>query len=253
MARLRQYRRGKWIATHDLQPGVSVAGRDDDCDLVLKDPSTSRRHFQVTMDGERKSLLQDLESENGTFVDGVREYSRRLSQRMVIQVGKELILFEPDGQDGAAQVGTDLPQWAVTNMERNPEMGDLADLPSTRAVPPAWQRRAQAAERARMRPHLSMGSGQGEKIFALDTGVTGIGLGAVPVSVGPADRAKVLAEVVRVQDGSFVARAKGFLGRIEVNGESTRKKPLSPGDRITVAGQILVYRPGIEDEESRRP
>jgi hypothetical protein len=251
MARLRLYRRGKWIATHDLQVGTSVAGRDDDCDLVLKDPSTSRRHFQVILDEERKVLLQDLESENGTFVDGVQEFSRRLAQRSVIQVGEELILFEPDGQDGAAQVGTDLPRWAVTNMEQNPEMANLAEAPPTRAVPPAWQRRAQAAERSRMRPHLLMKGGRGDQIFALDTRVTPIGLGAVSVSVGPAARAKVLAEVVRVSEGAFVARAKGLLGKIEVNGESTRKKPLSPGDRITVAGQTLVYRLGIEDEEAK--
>jgi len=248
MARLRLYRKGRWIATHDLKPGTSVAGRDAECELILKDPSTSRRHFQVTMDEERKILLQDLESENGTFVDGVREFSRRLAQRSIIQVGNELVLFEPDGQDGAAQVGMDLPRWAVKNMVKNPEMAGAGDLPATRAVPPAWQRRAQASERSRMRPHLTMRDSQVEQIFALDTRVTGIGLGAVQVPVGPADRAKVLAEVIRVEDGSFVVTAKGWFAKIEVNGEPAHKKPLSPGDRITVGGQTLVFQSGIEDE-----
>jgi hypothetical protein len=46
-------------------------GRDRGCDLVLRDPEISRRHAQLRFrDG--RWILRDLDSTNGTFVNGVR-------------------------------------------------------------------------------------------------------------------------------------------------------------------------------------
>ena len=49
-----------------------VIGRDDSaCDLVLDSDLTSRRHARIVTDPQGNSLLTDLGSSNGTFVNGL--------------------------------------------------------------------------------------------------------------------------------------------------------------------------------------
>lgn len=49
----------------------TVVGRDDDCDVVIPDPSVSGRHAQIAHDGV-DWLLTDLGSTNGTWLNGAR-------------------------------------------------------------------------------------------------------------------------------------------------------------------------------------
>jgi DNA-binding response OmpR family regulator len=51
--------------------GEVVIGRTDDCDVVLADATVSRRHAVIRRDGDR-FLIEDLESRNGTLIDGRR-------------------------------------------------------------------------------------------------------------------------------------------------------------------------------------
>ncbi len=48
---------------------VLLVGRDDDCDLVIVDRQVSRRHASITRENEQY-ILRDLDSKNGTFVNG---------------------------------------------------------------------------------------------------------------------------------------------------------------------------------------
>src|SRR5205823_3680804 len=48
-----------------------VIGRGSGCDLVLDDPKASRTHARISLQG-RRPTLQDLDSANGTFVNGHR-------------------------------------------------------------------------------------------------------------------------------------------------------------------------------------
>jgi len=56
-----------------LGPGGVVAGRDPECDLVLGDDGVSRRHLRVQPSpGGLRATVTDLESVNGTWVEGTR-------------------------------------------------------------------------------------------------------------------------------------------------------------------------------------
>jgi pSer/pThr/pTyr-binding forkhead associated (FHA) protein len=46
-----------------------VIGRNADCEVPLSDPNASRRHAELSLDGPNV-VVRDLESRNGTFVDG---------------------------------------------------------------------------------------------------------------------------------------------------------------------------------------
>lgn len=51
------------------QPSLLV-GRHERCDIVLRDPSVSRKHARLVF-RDHKWIIQDLRSRNGTIVNGV--------------------------------------------------------------------------------------------------------------------------------------------------------------------------------------
>lgn len=63
------------------------AGRSDDADLILDDPSASRNHFEVTP-YRGGYVLHDLGSTNGTEVNRVQVLECRLSNGDIISVGE---------------------------------------------------------------------------------------------------------------------------------------------------------------------
>jgi diguanylate cyclase (GGDEF)-like protein len=63
-----------------------IIGRGADCGVVLPDTGVSRRHARVVV-REHDFLLEDLQSKNGTFVDGATVTSRSLAVGDVFHVG----------------------------------------------------------------------------------------------------------------------------------------------------------------------
>jgi hypothetical protein len=65
------------LVTEGRKPGQRVfvdqpeliIGRDEHCDLVIDDRQVSRHHARIRLEGEQY-LLEDLDSKNGTFVNG---------------------------------------------------------------------------------------------------------------------------------------------------------------------------------------
>ena len=53
----------------ELTASACVIGRHPDCDLVLEESAVSRRHARILSQGEQ-FFIQDLDSTNGTQVDG---------------------------------------------------------------------------------------------------------------------------------------------------------------------------------------
>jgi S-DNA-T family DNA segregation ATPase FtsK/SpoIIIE len=53
-----------------LRPGTVVVGRAPACEVVLRDTTLSRRHVALTIDADGDVTVDDLESHNGTWVDG---------------------------------------------------------------------------------------------------------------------------------------------------------------------------------------
>jgi EmrB/QacA subfamily drug resistance transporter len=74
-----------------------VLGRDDDADVVLQDPTgkLSRRHMRIKL-GESGPEVEDLDSTNGTFLNGERiSDPRPLVAGDQIQIGESTLEFVP--------------------------------------------------------------------------------------------------------------------------------------------------------------
>ena len=70
-----------------------VIGRSKDCDVQISDPNASRRHAELRQEGAAYWLI-DLDSTNGSSVNGHRTARSKLDSGDVITIGSTDLLFE---------------------------------------------------------------------------------------------------------------------------------------------------------------
>jgi hypothetical protein len=70
-----------------------VIGRSKDCDVQLADPNASRRHAELRQEGAAYWLI-DLDSTNGSSVNGHRTARAKLDSGDVITIGSTDLVFE---------------------------------------------------------------------------------------------------------------------------------------------------------------
>jgi pSer/pThr/pTyr-binding forkhead associated (FHA) protein/septum formation topological specificity factor MinE len=88
----------KFVADFDGRPieyalkeGINVIGRDDKCDVVIEHPQISRNHVSVIVAPEGV-VIQDLNSRNGTFVNGLKvTNTAQIKHGDVVALGKYLM------------------------------------------------------------------------------------------------------------------------------------------------------------------
>jgi pSer/pThr/pTyr-binding forkhead associated (FHA) protein len=96
MAYLRYTCPGRNSQVVQLMKDVTVIGRSAQTDVPLADDNASRRHCQVRK-WAGKFMVEDLQSHNGTFVNGakvVKEHA--LADGDLISVGDTTIVFKAD-------------------------------------------------------------------------------------------------------------------------------------------------------------
>ena len=81
----------------DLDGSLMRAGKSSSCQVVLDDESVSREHFVVERRGE-EYVLRDLDSTNGTSLDGTRVREAYLHPGAVIRAGQTALTFESADQ-----------------------------------------------------------------------------------------------------------------------------------------------------------
>jgi Protein of unknown function (DUF3662)/FHA domain len=81
--------------SHTVDKQSVVIGRSKDCDIRLSDPNVSRRHAEVRQEGTAYWLI-DLESTNGSSVNGRRQQRARLENDDRITLGSTEIVFRRD-------------------------------------------------------------------------------------------------------------------------------------------------------------
>lgn len=82
-----------------LRPGyVKTAGRSPRADFVMDAPLVSRLHCRFEVDDAGSVSVQDLESTNGTYVNGGKVGRAVLAERDVVGVGRVQLRLERDHQ-----------------------------------------------------------------------------------------------------------------------------------------------------------
>ncbi len=89
----------------ELGKGPLAVGRGESADAIVDDQTLSRRHFLIAPDGDG-FLLKDLESQNGTWVDGCRAQTTRLHDHDCILAGRSLFMFSSEAPVQAPQAAS---------------------------------------------------------------------------------------------------------------------------------------------------
>ncbi|MFL5349625.1 MAG: sigma 54-interacting transcriptional regulator [Hyalangium sp.] len=92
--------KGKKLTTQDSLVRV---GSDPASDLVLTDPTVSRRHLEIERTA-RGLLLRDLGSRNGTYLDGRQVLQVVLQSGDKVQLGKTKLNIKPDTRTTEVEV-----------------------------------------------------------------------------------------------------------------------------------------------------
>lgn len=82
---------GRPLRVHGLGGDRVTIGRADDNTVVLNDLQVSRHHAELLRRDDRSWLLSDLDSYNGTFVEGERVEGTRLISDEVISIGSRFL------------------------------------------------------------------------------------------------------------------------------------------------------------------
>ena len=80
----------------DVRVGATTIGRTKDNDVFVLHKSLSRQHARLEHDG-KATFIVDLDSKNGTFVNGARVVgAERMSPGDILRVGETDLRVEED-------------------------------------------------------------------------------------------------------------------------------------------------------------
>jgi hypothetical protein len=83
---------------HEIDKRRVVIGRSKDCDIQVADPNVSRRHAEIRQEGSAYWVV-DLDSTNGTEVNGRRLKRAKLRSGDTITVGSTQVVFQRETRD----------------------------------------------------------------------------------------------------------------------------------------------------------
>jgi EmrB/QacA subfamily drug resistance transporter len=265
----------------------TVLGRDDSADIVLSDNTgqLSRRHVRISA-AEREILVEDLDSTNGTFLNGERVHGKHpLASGDQIRIGASTLEFAPAPDlelTGVHEAPSDLTRLRDVPSDRTRARDVPSDL--TRVRPTGLTRlRAIPAGLTRVRPgvreedpaaaeapppviepeptHAPPGA-DGELIIVSGTGAGSTAPVRVSATIGrePECELQVLdSEVSRrhakvtIRDGIAAIDDLHSANGTYVDGERILdRQVLAPGDRIQIGeATIILTSPVFEGQETR--
>lgn len=216
-----------------LPEGETVIGRGEEAQLLLPNVSVSRRHTRITVSGAA-AVVEDLESQNGTTVNGKAVTRQELASRDEIKLGRFSLVYMGDAPGDrfyngrcVAYLAPYTPGGLVsTGVEETFALSKEA-LKKLNEAPPVSENAKIVSETDRRRFWYPE-----DRVLTFGAG------GMIPV-----DGWYVFAMAADVAwDGRrHVIRKLAFWVPVSVNGAAVSKRPLKAGDRIAIAGSRFRY------------
>ena len=85
-----------------LLEGANVIGRDEDATILCDAPGVSRHHARILVSGG-EATVEDLQSKNGTYLNGTRTTAARLADGDEIRLGTARLTFRVAPAAGATE------------------------------------------------------------------------------------------------------------------------------------------------------
>jgi pSer/pThr/pTyr-binding forkhead associated (FHA) protein len=229
---------GRLLKEYSVGVGLTI-GRSPDNTVIIDNPAVSGHHARLFSESGAV-ILEDLNSTNGTFVNGQHTTRRVLRSGDVVMVGKHQLVFE-NTQEWSAPP-PQLPALGDTvYLDTKQHRALLSSLDEARAQPqtrPAAQKAA-APRRVGVLQVIAGRSEETEYDLDAHTSLIGKSEGSLVRLHGWFKPAVALA-IARSNDG-YVATLMG--GRTTINNEPLDKRQaLQDGDVLNVNGLVLEFR-----------
>jgi serine phosphatase RsbU (regulator of sigma subunit)/pSer/pThr/pTyr-binding forkhead associated (FHA) protein len=109
--------------------GACILGRSPNCQIYVGDLTVSRQHARIVLD-ETGFVVEDLGSENGTYVNEERVEKRRLSPADEIRISSSVFRFVPDAESG------DERKWvSMLTVDSSQDLDDITYADSKPSIP----------------------------------------------------------------------------------------------------------------------
>jgi len=110
----------------ELRPGLNTFGRNPTNSFRLSDPSVSSFHAEVCLEGE-KVRVRDLNSTNGTFIDGRQVEEGEIGVNSALHFGSvelrmEVVVIHPPASDAKGEGKTNFFKAAGLRCAGHPEI-----------------------------------------------------------------------------------------------------------------------------------
>ncbi len=248
MVRFIVYHNEEPIKTYELDEPLVTIGRLPENSISIANMGISRRHVRIEQNTEQKYVVTDLNSLNGTFVNGNKVKKHQLSSGDKIAIGKYTILFETiaeetDDPEYASAPAAAAHQYETAQAVQTPPPQSDAPVaynpaPSVELEPtpdqPAGRKSAPPASAILIetnkhvvykidKPLMSIGSSEDDDVF-----VSGFMIGDGHVMIEKKD------------DGIWL-ESKKMMGKMKVNGRKTNTHLLEHKDRIEIGTSTFRY------------
>lgn len=251
MAKFMVFYEGKPLNTYIIDEPVITIGRLPENTISIANMGVSRRHLRIEEDYDRRLVLTDLNSLNGTSVNGKRVKKVPLNSGDKITIGKFTIVFEemapgtevsPDGGAGGPVSATEVPREPEQSEKRSDTRSFL--MPKEREAlaseetpvprdperqPSVQEEKAEADEKVPVlietakhlsymldKPYMTIGSGESDDIL-----ISGF-------------LVKEQQAVIEQTGEGWQISTKKLMGKLKVNGRQIKSHLLRHKDRIDI-------------------
>jgi len=230
-----------------LEKEVTTFGRKEGNDLIINHPAVSGFHGKIVQEGT-DYVVEDLNSTNGTLLNGVRVKRSKLNNKDLIRIAKHILEFVSDDNAAATPMAPEV--------EETPKEAAASSLSSQ----PVVKKETVKKEPALPAPNIpnipetvETNSGLGGVIKIIAGGVDGqneVQLKALVTYIGTSDQAAIkikgllapslAAALSKRPDGFFLKAVKP--GYPKVNGKSVQEQVLlESGALIECGGTNMVF------------
>ena len=222
------------LGTHDLDRDKFVIGRSEDCDIVVDNLAVSRHHAIIEkVDGIFS--INDLDSNNGTFVNGQRiSEPTALNFGDEVGIGKHVLVFDSHTRKN----------WSTQPNSSSEAHWDMdATGRGTMFVAPEQMEKIQEKVVAARKAHLEIPGSQNGMIVLEKKDVIFGKASNCDVQVGGLFVSRRHAMLSRLERGSQLTNF-AILSPSRVNGIVVDSALLCSGDEIRIGRNRFIFRSG---------
>jgi hypothetical protein len=229
------------MQAYDFKQASIIVGRDEGADVLIDNPSVSRRHAEIRL-GDQGWVVEDLGSSNGTFLKGAKiEGAQSIGLGDEIGFGKFSIVFGKALGEGEVPLATPSP---MADAPVTPPQASMEATAGTMHINPHEVKELLREADRKKRAHFVWESGGDRGTHHLsDQPAVLIGtdeLCDLRVPKGPKHHVLIM-----THDGICEVRYLALFGSMSVNGRGKKRSELKDRDVVEAGGLKITFRDDV--------